>query len=293
MQNLHSKGNDNSISTVTPHISRDGEISEIPLSSPELNETPAKPKVANSTFKLARPQDVKVKTKREDNQYLWMMEKEADVWQPLFDTFGHLAIVHTIQSPTDENLHSLVGEQENLYVITFRGYYNPSKPSFGVYEKEPLLNGAKNVGGFITTIISKDPEGKEVLAGRSIPESFVKNYEEKALRIQAEGAFVVMFTKPNGLTEKEIPLWGYCMPGLLELESVFEQFADRDYILDNCDTLKEKVDDEEISGEEFTFKQFIEQVMVQHYQHWQFLFQTSTIKDFTTEWGQIEQTGTN
>lgn len=212
-----------------------------------------------------------VKTHRDDDQYLWMLQNEKEVWKPCFDRFTHLARVTAIQSPTDDDLNSVVDDQENLYIITFMGYSNPKKGSYGVYDKEPLLS--TNVGFFITTLICGDPEGKRVFAGRSMPRKLFNQLSESDLEKQAFSTPEIMFTKPNHLSEEEAPFWGYCEGALSELEQIFQNHADISYIEQQLESLSEEEDMHDKS-----FKEVLGIIFADHYGHWQYYLENFEIK---------------
>lgn len=212
-----------------------------------------------------------VKTHRDDDQYLWMLQNEMEVWKPCFDRFTHLARVTAIQSPTDDDLNSVMEEQENLYVITFMGYSNPKKGSYGIYDREPLLS--TNVGFFITTLICGDPEGSKVYAGRSMPRKLFGQLSETDLEKQAISTPEIMFTKPSHLSEEETPFWGYCEGAFSELEQIFQNHADLSYIEQQLDGLE----DEDFL-EDKSFKEVLGIILADHYGHWQYYLDNFEIK---------------
>lgn len=209
----------------------------------------------------------KEKTCRDDDQYLWMMEHELEVWKPCFDKFTHLARVTAFASPTDDNLNSIVDEQENIYVITFMGYSNPKKHSYGVYDKEPLLS--TNVGFFITTLICADPEGNTVYAGRSLPRKLFNQLSEDDLEKQALSTPEIMFTKPKHLSEEEQPFWGYCEGALSQLEKLFEECADFAH-------LESQLELDYLEGR--SFLEILGLILVDHYGYWQYYLDNYEIK---------------
>lgn len=237
-----------------------------------------KPKVViQKKTSILKPNVSKKKTHRDDKQYLWMMENEREVWSQCFDTFTHLAQVTAIQSPTNEDLESVIDTQNNLYVITFMGYSNPKKKSYGVYGEEPLLEG--NNGFFITTLICSDPYGNDVIAGRSVPRKLFLQFDEESLEEQAISSPEVMFTVPQSLSEGELPFWGYCRAALSGLEKVFEKESDLDYIRENCQTVNDYITSREEIGEdpELSFNKFLALVMADHYGYWQYILKNNEI----------------
>lgn len=171
-------------------------------------------------------------------------------------------------------------EQENLYVITFMGYSNPKKGSYGIYDKEPLLS--TNIGFFITTLICGDPEGTRIYAGRSMPRKLFNQLSEDDLERQAISTPEVMFTKPKHLSEEEVPFWGYCEGALSQLETIFENNADYTYLEDQLTALTE-LPEEASSLEGKSFLEVLGLIFADHYGHWQYYLDNYEIKTAATE----------
>lgn len=211
------------------------------------------------------------KVSRSDARFQAMMKEEEAAWKPCFEKFTYLAEATAICSPVDEDgdFPSKYGGQ-NLYIITFMGYSNSKKGSHGVYGPEPLL--ATNRGHFITTLICGDPEGKQVYAGRSVPKSLFLNMTEDQLRDQALSTPEVMFTTPSNLSEEEAPFWGFCKHSLGELEHIFEQNKDLDYLAYSLS---------DVSAEDFeglSFKEALKIILVEHYLNWQYLLENNNVE---------------